>query len=417
MSKSVFQRDTCRLCGGSVLENVLPLTPTALCDAYVSPESVNEVQEIYPLDLFMCRDCGYVFLPYVIDPEIIYRDYIYVTTSSMGLADHFREYADEVLNRLNPPEKSLVIDLGSNDGTLLKFFKNRGMCVLGIEPAHEIAREATKAGVETIPDFFTSESADKIKNDYGLAAIITINNLYANIDDLDNVTEGVSKILAPDGVFIIESSYLGDMIQNMVFDFIYHEHLSYFSVKPLITLFRRFNMELIDIEHVPTKGGSLRYYMQLNGGPRPVSPSVAEMIAYEERIGIDSVEIFKAFADKINDRKSMLINKLEELKAQGKTIAGYGGSATTTTLVYHFGVGDMIDYIVDDNPAKQNTFSPGLHIPVLPSEVIYEKKPDYIIIFAWRYFDPIANKHRAYLKQGGHFIRPLPEFEIVGNPL
>lgn len=413
MTDTVFKRDTCRLCGGNNLENVLSLTPTALCDAYVSSERVNEVQEVYPLDLFLCHDCGYVHLPYVVDPEIIYRDYIYVTTSSMGLSDHFQRYTEEVFRRLRPPGNSLVIDIGSNDGTLLKFLKRRGMRVLGVEPANKIAQEATKSGVKTLPDFFTTKLADKIKNDYGPATVVTINNLFANIDDLEGFTEGACKLLAPDGVLIIESSYLGDMIQNMIFDFIYHEHLSYFSVKPLVAFFRRFNMELIDIEHVPTKGGSLRYYFQLNDGSRLVSLSVAEMIAYEEKLGLDRVETFKTFSDEIDNVKSQLISQLRDLKAYGKTIAGYGGSATSTTLIYHFGLNEMMDYIVDENLAKQNTYSPGYHIPVLSSEVLYEKKPDYVLILAWRYAEPIMQKHQAFIEQGGHFIVPLPKIEVI----
>lgn len=413
MNKIFYQRKKCRLCGGINTKEVLPLAPTALCDAYVSLKSINQVQDTYPLGLFLCSDCGYVHLPYVVNPEIIYRDYIYVTTSSLGLSEHFQRYSEEVLGRIRPSNGALAIDLGSNDGTLLKFFQKQGMRVLGVEPANEIAREATASGVKTLPDFFTSKLADKIVKDFGFAAIVTINNLFANIDDLEEFTGGVRKLLAPEGVFIIESSYLGDMIKNMVFDFIYHEHLSYFSVKPLVTFFRRFNMELIDVERVPTKGGSLRYYFQLADGPKPVSPSVAEMTAYEEGIGIDSVETFKAFSDKIDNSKNRLIGELRNLKAQGKTIAGYGGSATTTTLLYHFGLSDIIDYIVDDNPAKQNTFSPGYHIPVLPSQVLYERKPDYALILAWRYAEPIMKKHQRFLEQGGRFIVPLPELKVI----
>ena len=245
------------------------------------------------------------------------------------------------------------------------------------------------------------------------ATIITVNNLFANIDDLEGFTEGVHKLLAAEGVFIIESSYLGDMIQNMVFDFIYHEHLSYLSIKPLVGFFHRFNMELIDIEHVPTKGGSLRYYFQLKGGPRPVSPSVAEMRTYEDSLGLDRPETFKAFSEKINGRKSQLLSQLCDIKAQKGTIVGYGGSATSTTLIYHFGLNELMDYIVDDNPAKQGTFSPGYHIPVLSSKVLYERKPDYVLILAWRYAEPIMKKHQAFLQQGGHFIVPLPALKVI----
>lgn len=415
MLEPFFQRDTCRLCAGNNLKNVLQLTPTALCDTYVLAEFVNRAQEIYPLALFLCRDCGYVHLPYVVDPEIIYRDYIYVTTSSMGLSDHFQSYAEEVLLRLKPPKDSLVLDIGSNDGTLLRFFKNRGMRVLGIEPANKIAQKAEEYGIETVPDFFTFKLSDKIKDDYGPARLIMVNNLFANIDDLEGFTKGVCNLLTPDGVFIIESSYLGDLIQNMVFDFIYHEHLSYFSIKPLAAFLRRFDMELIDLEHVPTKGGSLRYYFQPYGASRPASASVAKMLADEEDIGLDRVETFKEFSDKISDRKLRLMKKLDGLKREGMVIAGYGASATSTTLIYHFGLAKMLDYIVDDNPAKQNTFSPGYHIPVLPSKVLYERKPDYVLMLAWRYAEPIIQKHRAFLEHGGRFILPLPELDIIGR--
>lgn len=412
-NKNFYLRDSCRLCKSKRLENVLPLTPTALCDAYILADRLKEQQEVYPLGLFLCLDCGYVHLPYVVDPKIIYLDYIYVTTSSLGLADHFKEYADEVRLRLSPPKDSLVVDIGSNDGTLLRFFKNHGLRVLGIEPAKVIAQEATSRGIETIAEFFNLNLAQKIKDQYGQAGIITINNLFANIDDLEGLAASVSTLLAPDGVFIIESSYLDDMIKNMVFDFIYHEHLSYLSVKPLINFFRRFNMELIDVERVPTKGGSLRYYFQLNGACRKVLPSVREITVYEDKIGLDQPGIFKSFQERIDSLKSRLNNQLSRLKKQNKSIAGYGGSATTTTLLHHFDLAKSLDYIVDDNLAKQNTFSPGYHIPVLPAQVLYARKPDYVLILAWRYAEAIIKKHDEFLRQGGHFIIPLPEIKIV----
>jgi hypothetical protein len=410
---SNYQRDTCRLCQSKNLEVVLSLEPTPLCDAYVLAKRLKEVQETYPLDLYLCRDCGYVHLTYVVDPENIYTDYLYVTTSSMGLANHFQMYAEEVLQRLNPKVGSLVVDMGSNDGTLLSYFKRKGMRVLGVEPAREIAKDATKSGIETLPEFFTSKLADQIEEKYGSAKIISINNLFANIDDLEGTAEGVCKLLSPDGVFVIESSYLGDMIKNMVFDFIYHEHLSYLSVNPLMKFFNRFNMELIDIQRVPTKGGSLRYYIQKKGGPRAASPFVDEMVAYENDHRLDSVETYKSFSNEINARKLHLTKMIKELQKEGKTFAGFGGSATTTTLMYHFDLCDKIEYIVDDNPAKHDTYSPGCHIPVLSSDEIYERKPDYVIMFAWRYFEPIVKKHQKFIDQGGHFIVPLPELKVI----
>lgn len=415
IKKNFYKRDTCRLCGSKSLENVLPLTPTALCDAYVPAGSANTAQPVFPLDLFLCRDCGFVFLPYVVNPEIIYRDYIYVTTSSLGLTEHFRAYSEAVLNKINPPEGALVIDIGSNDGTLLKFFNGLKMNVLGVEPAKEIARNATIAGIETLPEFFDCQLAERIKNKHGQATVVTINNLFANIDDLVSVVEGVRQLLSPQGVLVIESSYLADMIKNMVFDFIYHEHLSYFSIKPLISFFDRLGMEIFDVEHIATKGGSLRYYIQLKGANRPVSKTVTELQEYENNIGLGSKAIFKDFSDRIAHKKSQLLEKLCQVSAQGKTIAGYGGSATTTTFLYHFDLSKFINYIVDDNSAKHNTLSPGFHIPVLPVDIIYERRPDYILVIAWRYFDAIIRKHELYIQKGGSFIRPLPELEIIGG--
>ena len=415
MHGSFYKRESCRLCNSQNLEKVLELKPTPLCDAYIAADRDSEDQALYPLDLFLCHNCGYVHLPYVVNPEIIYRDYIYVTTSSLGLADHFENYVNRIMHYLKPSKGSLVMDIGSNDGTLLRFFKARGMRVLGIEPATEVAKKANEIGIETLPDFFTPDLSVKVKNNYGQAAIITMNNLFANIDDLMEITSGIKNLLAPEGFFIIETAYLSDIIQNMVFDFIYHEHLSYFSVKPLRAFFERLGMRLVNVERISTKGGSLRLYVQLKSGSAPTVSIIDELVRYEESIGLDQSAIYETFSQRINERKHNLMNKLCELKASGKVIAGYGASATTTTLLYHFEIGNMINYIVDDNPAKQNTFSPGLHILILPSDILYSKKPDYVVIFAWRYFEPIVRKHIVYLNSGGRFIRPLPEFEIVKN--
>ena len=413
VSKSYYTRENCRLCKSRNIEVVLPLAPSPLCDAYVHESALGEFQESYPLDLFLCRDCGYVFLPYVVDPEVIYRDYIYVTTSSLGLSDHFGSYAADVVSKVRPAANALVVDIGSNDGTLLRCFQSRRLRVLGIEPATEIARNATDSGVETLAEFFDIKLAETIVATRGSAAIITINNLFANIDDLDEITCGVRTLLAEDGVLVVESSYLADMIENMVFDFAYHEHLSYFSVKPLARFFASFGLELFDLEHVATKGGSLRYYVQKSGGGREVTAAVTELIARESRIGLDSPVIFAEFSRRIAARKNDLVATLKTLKDNGKIIAGYGASATTTTLIHHFDLGGYIDCFFDDNPAKQFTFSPGLHIPVFPSSQLYERRPDYVVVFAWRYSDAIIRQHQRYLDEGGRFICPLPELAIV----
>ena len=413
MKSKYYIRQSCRLCSSNKLNLVLPLQPTALCDAYVKADRLDHAQDKYPLDLYQCDECGFAQIGCIVDPETIYEDYIYVSSSSLDLSDHFDSYANSVLRSIECSSNTLVVDIGSNDGLLLRNFEKKGMRVLGIEPARETANKAINSGVDTLIDYFNSKTAEKVIKDYGHAGIVTVNNLFANIDELEDFVAGIRKLLSPDGVLIIEASYLIDLIQNMVFDYIYHEHLSYFSVRPLKIFFNRMGMELFHVERIQTKGGSIRLYMQLSGGSRPVQPSVDKMIKDEEENGLYNLDIYREFSAKINSTKLSLRNMLTKLKKDNKTIAAYGGSATSTTLIYHFGLYDFIEYIVDDNPAKQNTFSPGLHIPVLPSSMIYERNPDYIVLLAWRFAKPIIKKHEDYLQQGGHFILPLPEVEVV----
>jgi len=411
--KKLNRRNTCRMCGSSDLNLVYQLAPSPIGDAYITSAELHIYQESYPIDMFLCRKCGLAQLLDIIAPEILYTDYIYLTGSSSEMCEHFYKYANQVIESIKPTSGALIVDIGSNDGVLLRQFKNRGFQVLGIDPANEIARKATEEGIKTISGFFTPRLALHIKQEYGLASIITANNVFANVDDLISLTEGIRSLLAPDGVFIFESFYLADVIENMVFDFIYHEHLSAFSVAPVQRFFQSMGMQLIDIQRVPTKGGSLRYTIQLAGGSRVVSPSVAKMIKYEETFGLYCPETFTTFLNKIDDCKQLTVAHLKKLKDEGKTIVGYGASITGTTLIYHFGIGKYLDYLIDDNPAKQGRFSPGLHIPVYHSQVLFERKPDYVFILAWRFADVIIKKHNEFIKQGGKFIVPLPEFKII----
>jgi len=393
----------------------MKLAPTPIADSYFSEDRKNESQDVYPLDLFLCEDCGLVHLPDVVDPEIIYRNYLYETTTSPGLVEHFQKYADNIINQLNPEEGAFLIELGSNDGTLLKCFQNRGMKVLGVDPARDIAQRATEAGMETIPEFFNNELAKTIVAQRGKAKIIIANNVMANIDDLIGWISGIRDVMAPDGVFIFESGYLVDTVQNRVFDNIYHEHISYLSVKPLEAFFKKYGMELIRVDRTPTKGGSIRGTVQLAGGARAVESSVQELMDMETNLGVYSVDWYKTFAAKIDAEKEKLVALLKDLKARGKTVAGFGASHSVTTFLHYFGLGDLLDFMVDDNPRKHNTFSPGHHIPVFPAREIYEREPDYVVILAWRFYAPIIKNHQAYLDQGGHFIIPLPEMQVREN--
>ena len=397
-----YTRQSCRLCDSKDIEVVLPLKKSPLCDAYLEQP---KKQEFYYLNLCLCNECGFVQIDTVIEPETIYRDYIYVTTSSPGLQNHFKEYALEVCNHLNLDKSNLTVDIGSNDGTLLGFFKQRGHNVLGIEPSIKAANSANENGIETLSEFFDIDLANAITGQYGKASLITINNLFANVDNLKEFVEGINVLLDSNGVLVIESSYLLDMIDNMVFDFIYHEHLSYFSILPLVRFFKQFDMRLIHVNEVGTKGGSLRYYWARNNSKWSPSLNVKELSLREANAGINTGK-FKDYEDRIETVKFQLLEFLEKHKED--KIVGYGASATSTTLITHFELQKYFSYLVDDNVDKVNTYSPGYHIPVHNFDRLKNEQPDVIIILAWRFKETILKK-LSFFK--GIIIVPLPTFE------
>ena len=411
----VVRRSDCRLCGNRDLERVFSLVPTPLADAYLPASRHGELQPVYPLDLYLCRRCGLAQLLDVVIPQAIYVDYLYETRSSLGLTEHFHDYAREVVALLNPSPGALAVDIGSNDGTLLSAFAQRGLRVLGIEPARAIAARATAKGIETVSEFFTPELSRTIRAHYGPATVIAANNLFANVDDLASFTEGVRTLLAPDGVFVIESFYVVDWLQRMVFDFMYHEHLSYLSVGPLDAFFRRQGMELVDAIRIPTKGGSVRYVAQRAGGPRSRSAAVGALADLEARAGVHGPEAFRGYARQILGIKRQVHEMLKPFVTQGRLLGGYGASATSTSLIYHFDLGDRLAFIADDNPQRQGTLSPGHHIPVVPPDALYDRGTDAVLLLAWRYADAIIAKHQRFLQDGGRFIVPLPVPQLFSS--
>ena len=408
-----YRRTTCRLCDGDRLSLVLSLAPSPPVDAYVPAERLDEPQEKFPLDLFLCRACGHVQLLDVVDPELLFGRYIYQTSSSPGLADHFRRYSEAVCRAVEPAPKSLVVDIGSNDGTLLRFFKEAGLRALGVDPAREIARHATDSGIETIPAFFTDAVAREIRKTHGPASVVCANNVFAHMDDLGGVADGVRTLIDEDGVFVFEVHYLLDLVERMVFDFVYHEHLCYHSVRPLEPFLRRHDLELTGVQRVPTKGGSIRCFARPLGVVRSRASSVAALVGLEAAAGLDGPEVFRAFGARVDSVKKELGDQLRGLKAKGAAIAGYGASATVTVLIHHLDLGHLLDFLVDDDSSRQALFSPGFHLPVLAPSALYERRPDYVVVLAWRFSELIVKRHRAYLDHGGHFIVPLPRVELV----
>ncbi len=413
MTADCRRRDTCRLCGGRDLTLVLELAPTPPANAFVAADARDRDQPRYPLDVFFCRDCAHVQLLDVVDPGMLFRNYVYVSGTSPVFVRHFEDYADAVVERFKPRPGALVVDVGSNDGTLLGAFKRRGMAVLGVDPATAIARRASEAGIETMAEFFTPALAAGIRAERGPAAVVTANNVFAHVDDLAGLRDGVRELLAPDGIFVFEVSYLADVVEKTLFDTIYHEHLAYHSVKPLRRFFEAGGMDLFAVERIDVHGGSLRGIAQAAGGPHADDGSVAALAAEEEGAGLDSAETFRDFAGRIRRLGGELNRLVSKIKADGKTIAGFGAPAKATTLMHHFGIGaDVIDFIVDDNPLKQGLYTPGQHIPVLPPQALYDRRPDYAIVLAWNFAPSIIAKHSAFRDRGGRFIVPLPKLEV-----
>lgn len=410
-----YKRTTCRLCTSKNLVKALTLQPTPLADSYLPDPERARALPVFPLDLFLCAECGHAQLLDVVMPEEIYLDYLYETKSSLGLRNHFEQYAHDALERFASAPGGLVLDIGSNDGTLLAFFAQGGMRVLGIDPATSIAQQATSNGIPTLAAFFGPELAGTIKVEYGPASIVTANNLVANIDNLHDFVDGVRGVLAKDGVFIFESFYMLDWMRNLVFDFTYHEHLSYFSVAPLRRFFAQQGMELFDVLHSQSKGGSLRYMVQLAGGGRPVSPRVAEQESLEKQHRLHELQGFRDYERCIDAAGDKVRDLLSQLRGRGERIVGYGASATTTTFLHHFGLAQYLDYLVDENLAKIGLYAPGSGLAVKSLKELAKDRPEHILVIAWRYADPIIAKNSAHLASGGSFIVPLPRLRHISQ--
>jgi len=364
---------------------------------------------VYPLEVHFCEDCHHAQLLDIISPEELFGEYVYASGTSAVFREHFARYAGVVAVRHPLTSQDLVVDIGSNDGTLLRCFKSMHCRVLGVDPAREISKRATLDGIETIHGFFIPEMSREIRKAHGPAKLVTANNVFAHIDDLRGVLEGVRGLLTPDGVFVFEVSYLVDVLEKTLFDTIYHEHLSYHTVGPLARFFDANGMELIAADRVDSHGGSLRGFVQLKGGPNVVAASVNARLAEEEAMGLNKPEALTQFSSQISDVSDSVMNLLTELKEQGARVAGYGAPAKATTLLYHFGIEpEALDYIVDDSPLKQGLLTPGLHIPVVPVTTLESEPVDCLVIFAWNFAESIMKKLNSFKAGGGQFLVPLP---------
>lgn len=404
-------RTACRLCGSAALSDALALSATPPANAFAKTETEARAQPRYPLTLKHCGECGHLQLVDVIDPGVLFRDYVYVSGTSPSFVDHFRRYADTVAAKATLSKGDFVVDIGSNDGTFLRFFQDLGFIVLGVDPAEKIAAAANQAGVPTQCGFFDTSRARRIREEHGTARLVTANNVFAHVDDLAGIVEGVREVLDEDGLFVFEVSYLVDVIQGTLFDTIYHEHLDYHRVAPLRLFFKRLGMTLVDVERVATHGGSLRGFAAM--GERAESRFVEELSELETDLGLDNAATLRAFQSKINETGTELKTLLSGLLADGKKIAAYGAPAKATTLMHQFGLDHtMVSYVVDDSSWKQGLYTPGIGIPVVSAATLETDPVDYLLILAWNFADPIINKNKSFADTGGRFIVPLPHPRI-----
>ena len=391
------------------MTEVLTLRATPLANEFLHASAAPQATELFPLYLVQCAACGHVQLPVVVDPDRLFSNYVYVSGTSASFVDHFRRYAHAVMHAYALRPGDLVVDIGSNDGTLLRFFKEAGMRVLGIDPAQAIAHAATAQGIETLPRFFDLGLADSVLQSHGPAALVLANNMFAHADDLRGIAQGILRLLDPQrGRFVFEVQYLIDMVEKSLFDMVYHEHLSYHSVAPLLPFFASLGMELVDVSRVPTHGGSIRVCVA-PAGTAPVQASVAHVLQEEGRALEDSP--FVRLKERIDTVQKQLAAFLAQARDAGWCVAGFGAPAKLTTLMYEFGIdADAIAYVVDDSPWKQGMRTPGTRIPVVSAEHLQTVPPDRIVIFAWNFAEQIAAKHPEF---AGRFVVPLPDFRYL----
>lgn len=401
--------DYCRLCKSKKLEKILDFGKTPLANSFLKKSQLNDKEDFFPLIVNFCANCSQLQLSHVVSPEIMFRNYVWVSSTSPVTVAHFEEYAESVFRRLKLKKGDFIVEMGSNDGVLLKPFKKLGAKVLGVDPAINVAARTTRQGIPTLPDFFNVKVAKKIAKKYGKAKVIIGNNVFAHINDLDEIVKGVFELLDKDGTFIIEAPYNIDLIEKNLFDIVYHEHLSYLSVSPLDKFFKSFGMQVFHVVKTPVHGGSIRVFVRMDKAKYEINDSVQKFMELEKRKNLSDINTYRKLAKNIERNKVELSKLLKELKENKKNIAGYGAPAKATTLLYYFNIGkEILDFIVDDSPFKQGLYAPGKHIPVVATKEIYKRKPDYILILAWNFADSIMKMHKKYKDNGGKFIVPVP---------
>jgi len=404
----------CRFCAARVTTTFVDLGMQPLSNSYVSTDAADAMEPFYPLHVRVCHDCLLVQLPELEAPEQIFREYAYLSSVSESWLSHCARYASEMIERFGVGSRSLVIEVASNDGYLLRFFKERSVPVLGIEPAANVAPIAERAGIPTLTRFFGTALARELADSGKRADLLVGNNVLAHVPDVNDFVRGLAVVLARDGVLTMEFPHVGRLIEQSQFDTIYHEHFSYLSFGTVKRIFAAHDLLVFDVEQLPTHGGSLRVYACHRGRGRPASSRITALENAERAQGLDSLAAYTSFSERAREVKRALLEFLIARKRERKELVAYGAAAKGNTLLNYCGIrSDFIDYVADRSPLKQGKLLPGSHIPVVGPERIEETRPDYVLILPWNLKDEIARQLAFVERWGARLVVPIPTVEVI----
>jgi novobiocin biosynthesis protein NovU/D-mycarose 3-C-methyltransferase len=400
----------CRVCEGRDLRLLLDLGCTALANAFLRREDLGRPETTFPLRLVLCGDCGLVQIDEDVPPDVLFKHYVYVTGTSNLVRLHAAWLAGHCARLCPLGRGDLVVEAASNDGTLLRAFRRFGVRTVGIEPAENLAEQANQEGIETLARYFDETTADDVRAGHGPARLVLARHVLAHAADLHGFVRGLEKVLGPDGLAVIEVPHLLPFYENVAYDTIYHEHRCYFSVRVLKGLLERGGLQVVDVREVSLHGGSVVVTAQRTGGRRRATSRVRRVLEREERAALHQAEPWQAFARAVAASKEELLAELDRLRAAGRSLAGYGAPAKGMTLLAYCGIGpDRLPYLVDRSPLKQHHWTPGHHVPILPSEQLLEDQPDVVLLLAWNFAAEIVRQQAVYRERGGRFLLPLPQ--------
>ena len=414
ISEATYSLSRCRFCGSELHFTLVDLGMSPLCESYLSADQLNQMEPFYPLHVYVCENCYLAQLEEYVSPESIFTEYAYFSSYADTWLQHVKNYTDQMVERFHLDKSRFVVEVASNDGYLLQYFVEKGIPVLGIEPAKNVAKVAVEKGVPTLMEFFGRECARRLAAEGKQADLIAGNNVLAQVPDLNDFVAGLKILLKAGGVITIEFPHLMRLMEENQFDTIYHEHFSYFSFLSAEKIFAAHGLTLFDVEELPTHGGSLRIYARhAENGALPVTERAQELHQREIKAGFTRMDHYAAFGEQVKETKRKLLSFLIEAKRQGKTVVGYGAPGKGNTLLNYCGIRtDFLDYTVDRNPYKQGKFLPGTHIPIYHPDRIRETKPDFLFILPWNFKDEIMVQMADIRQWGGQFVVPIPEVTV-----